>query len=211
MSFLEVKNMRKSYGGKHVLEGFDLSIEQGEMVAIMGRSGCGKSTLLHILAGIEKMDFGSYYFDGKDVSKYSKNAMAKLRNQKIGYIMQSCALIPQMTAYENIVLPLQLREIIDMKDNALVENLVEQLGIQSLLNQKAGDLSGGEKQRVAIARALVIEPGIILADEPTGALDDDTTDEIMSLLLELKEAGQSFLIVTHSRKVADYADRIVFM
>lgn len=211
MSFLEVKNMRKSYGQKHVLNGFDLMVNQGEMVAIMGRSGCGKSTLLHILAGIEKMDFGSYYFDGKDMSKCNKNAMSKLRNQKIGYIMQSCALIPQMTAYENIVLPLQLREIIDMKDTTIVEKIVKQLGIQSLLDQKAGDLSGGEKQRVAIARALVIEPKIILADEPTGALDDDTTDEIMSLLLELKKSGQTFIIVTHSRKVADYADRIVIM
>lgn len=211
MSFLEVKNLRKSYGQKHVLMGLDLTVNQGEMVAIMGKSGCGKSTLLHILAGIEKMDFGSYYFDGKDMSKYSKNAMSKFRNQKIGYIMQSCALIPQMTAYENIVLPLQLREIIDMKDNVIVEKIVKQMGIQALLNQKAGDLSGGEKQRVAIARALVIEPMVILADEPTGALDDDTTDEIMSLLLSLKEAGQTFVIVTHSRKVADYADRIVLM
>lgn len=211
MSFLEVKNMRKSYGRKHVLTGFDLMVNQGEMVAIMGKSGCGKSTLLHILAGIEKMDFGSYFFDGKDMGRCNKNAMAKLRNQKIGYIMQSCALIPQMTAYENIILPLQLRKIIDMSNTIIVEKIVKQMGIQSLLEQKASDLSGGEKQRVAIARALVIEPKVILADEPTGALDDDTTDEIMSLLLELKKSGQTFVIVTHSKKVADYADRIVMM
>ena len=152
MSYIELRNITKKYKNKTVLDGFDLSVEQGEMVAIMGRTGCGKSTLLHIMSGIETMDSGKYILDGEDLSRAGKAAMAKLRNEKIGYILQSYALIPAMTAYENIILPLQMRKIIGNETYFIIEKIASRLEITELLEQRVRDLSGGEKQRVAIAR-----------------------------------------------------------
>ncbi len=209
MSYIELRNITKKYKNKTVLDGFDLSVEQGEMVAIMGRTGCGKSTLLHIMSGIETMDSGKYILDGEDLSRAGKAAMAKLRNEKIGYILQSYALIPAMTAYENIILPLQMRKIIGNETYFIIEEIASRLEITELLEQRVRDLSGGEKQRVAIARALVIRPKVILADEPTGALDEESATELMQLLCELKQDGNTLIIVTHSPKVAGFADRVV--
>ena len=209
MSYIELRNITKKYKNKTVLDGFDLSVEQGEMVAIMGRTGCGKSTLLHIMSGIETMDSGKYILDGEDLSRAGKAAMAKLRNEKIGYILQSYALIPAMTAYENIILPLQMRKIIGNETYFIIEKIASRLEITELLEQRVRDLSGGEKQRVAIARALVIRPKVILADEPTGALDEESATELMQLLCELKQDGNTLIIVTHSPKVAGFADRVV--
>lgn len=208
MSYLEVKNLNKAYHHKKVLQSLEISVEQGEMVAIMGRSGCGKSTLLHILSGIEKMDSGSYVLDGQDLSKCSSRKMAKLRNEMIGYIVQSYALIPGITAYENIVLPLQMRKLIGDEAYSIVESVARKLDIASLLDQKTRDLSGGEKQRVAIARALVIQPKVILADEPTGALDQESAAELMQLLCTLQKEGNTIILVTHDRNVAGYCNQI---
>lgn len=211
MSYIELRNIHKKYKNKMVLDGFNLSMEQGEMVAIMGKTGCGKSTLLHIMSGIETMDSGKYVLDGEDLSRAGKAAMAKLRNEKIGYILQSYALIPAMTAYENIVLPLQMRKVIGNEAYSIVEKIAGRLGITELLGQKARDLSGGEKQRVAIARALVIRPKVILADEPTGALDEETTVELMQLLCSLRDEGNTIILVTHNRDVAGYCDKTYFL
>lgn len=208
MSYLEVKNLYKAYRHKKVLQSFAISVEQGEMVAIMGRSGCGKSTLLHILSGIEKMDSGTYVLDGQDLSNCSSRKMAILRNEMIGYIMQSYALIPSITAYENIVLPLQMRKLIGDETYSIVESVARKLDITSLLDQKTRDLSGGEKQRVAIARALVIQPKVILADEPTGALDQESAAELMQLLCSLQKEGNTIILVTHDRNVAGYCNQI---
>lgn len=211
MSYIELHHIGKRYGTKKVLDGLTLSVEKGEMVAIMGRTGCGKSTLLHIMSGIESMDSGKYIFDGEDLSRAGKAAMANLRNKKIGYILQSYALIPEMTAYENIILPLQMRKIIRDDTYSIVEKIAHWLEITELLENKARDLSGGEKQRVAIARALVIRPKVILADEPTGALDEESTTELMQLLCSLRKEGNTIILVTHNRDVAGYCDKTYFL
>lgn len=211
MSYLEVKNLHKSYHQKRVLQSFSISVEQGEMIAIMGRSGCGKSTLLHILSGIEKMDSGTYILDGQDLSRYSSRRMAKLRNEEIGYILQSYALIPSITAYENIILPLQMRKLAGDAAYSIVESVAGKLGITPILDTKTRDLSGGEKQRVAIARALAIQPKVILADEPTGALDRESTAELMQLLCSLQNEGNTIILVTHDREVAKYCDKTYFL
>lgn len=170
MSYIEVKNLKKSYKGKHVLKGVSFSVEKGEIAAVVGRSGSGKSTLLHLLSGIEKMDSGEYFLDGENISRYTKVQLAKMRNREVGYILQSYALIPGMTAYENIMLPLQMRKVLRTEVPGRLEKIAKKLSITEILDEKAAYLSGGEKQRVAVARALIIKPKIILADEPTGSV-----------------------------------------
>lgn len=211
MAYIEIRNLRKSYKDKTVLSGVGFSMEQGEFLAIMGRSGSGKSTLLHLLAGIEKIDGGEYRLDGKNLTYLNEREFAELRNREIGYILQSYALIPGMTAYQNIILPLQLRKIVGTVTEGYLEVLAKQLGITELLNKTTDKLSGGEKQRVAIARALIIKPKLILADEITGALDEETAEEVMQLLLELSREGNTIIMVTHSKKIAKYADRILYL
>lgn len=211
MCYIEVKHLRKSYRGKHVLQDVSFSIEKGEMLAIVGKSGSGKSTLLHLLSGIEKIDSGEYFLDGKNVRGYSKSKLAKLRNQEIGYILQSYALIPNLTAYENIMLPLQMRRLAGNEISDKLEEIAKQLSITELLNEKVLHLSGGEKQRVAVARALIICPKVILADEPTGALDEETARELLELFCKLCEQGNTIILVTHNNSAASYANRVLRM
>lgn len=209
MSYVEVKNLKKSYKGKHVLKGVSFSLEKGEMAAIVGKSGSGKSTLLHLLSGIEKMDSGEYFLDGENISRYTKVQLAKMRNRMVGYILQSYALIPGMTAYENIMLPLQMRKFFGTGTSGRLEKIAKKLSITEILDEKAAYLSGGEKQRVAVARALIINPKIILADEPTGALDEETAEELLELFCNLRREGNAIIMVTHNKSAADYADKVI--
>ncbi|RKI42629.1 ABC transporter ATP-binding protein [bacterium D16-51] len=209
MSYVEVKNLKKSYKGKHVLKGVSFSLEKGEMAAIVGKSGSGKSTLLHLLSGIEKMDSGEYFLDGENISRYTKVQLAKMRNRMVGYILQSYALIPGMTAYENIMLPLQMRKFFGTETSGRLEKIAKKLSITEILDEKVAYLSGGEKQRVAVARALIINPKIILADEPTGALDEETAEELLELFCNLRREGNAIIMVTHNKSAADYADKVI--
>ena len=209
MSYIEVKNLKKSYKGKHVLKGVSFSVEKGEIAAVVGRSGSGKSTLLHLLSGIEKMDSGEYFLDGENISRYTKVQLAKMRNREVGYILQSYALIPGMTAYENIMLPLQMRKVLGTEVPGRLEKIAKKLSITEILDEKAAYLSGGEKQGVAVARALIIKPKIILADEPTGALDEETAEELLELFCNLCREGNAIIMVTHNKNAAGYADKVI--
>lgn len=211
MRYLELRKLKKAYQGKPILSGVDFSASKGEFLAIMGRSGSGKSTLLHLMAGIEKIDSGDYFLDGVNLAGVSEKKFAKLRNREIGYILQSYALIPNMTVYQNIMLPLQLRKNFGTVTEQYLEHLAKRLKVTELLNKRVSKLSGGEKQRVAIARALIIKPKVILADEVTGALDEETAREVMQLLVQLSKEGNTIIMVTHNRWIAEYADRILYL
>ncbi len=193
---IEIKNLVKIYNkGKTnefcALKGIDLSIEEGEMVAIIGKSGAGKSTLLHILAAIDSYDKGSYLVDGVSVGDLKEKDRARFRNQKIGIVMQDYALIDEYTIEENVQIPL------------------ENVGLAELAKKPVRQLSGGQKQRVAIARALVNNPAFLLADEPTGALDSKTSGEIMDVFEKLNQGGKTVIIVTHDMEVAARCGRVI--
>jgi len=211
---IRTQNLSRTYLlGKsevHALQGVDLSIAAGDFVALMGSSGSGKSTLLHLLGCLDTPTAGSYYLEGREVSSLSKNERARLRNQRIGFIFQSFNLLPRLSAVDNVTLPLLYRR--NTKEaRKSAERSLERVGLAQRLNHHPNELSGGERQRVAIARALVVEPVILLADEPTGNLDSVTGAEIMSLLLELSQDGRTILVVTHNPQVAAHAHRIVHM
>lgn len=211
---IKLKNVKKIYNPNkanefEALHGVSAEIKDGEMVAIIGKSGAGKSTLLHILACIDSFQEGEYYIDDILVKDLSESQYAKIRNEKIGMVMQDFALVEDFTAIENVMIPLNFskQKIKDKKDKALAAlNLV---GIEDLAKKPCNKLSGGQKQRVAIARAIVNEPSMILADEPTGALDTKTSAEIMELFKALNSQGRTVVIVTHDPKVAEQCDRII--
>lgn len=195
------------------LHGISLAVEDGEMVAIVGTSGAGKSTLLHILACIDGYDSGEYSIDGMMIGKMSERKMANIRNEKIGIVMQDFALVEGFTALENVMVPLDFaakgkrKRKKERKETAL--RMLEKVQMQEFAEKPVNNLSGGQKQRVAIARAIVNNPSLVLADEPTGALDSKTTGEIMKLFRNLNEQGKTILIVTHDKEVANQCDRIV--
>ena len=209
---IQLNNVCKGYGNRHqryVLDHLNLTLEEGEMTAIVGKSGSGKTTLLNILGLNLGMDEGEYFLDHESVNGKKDEELAKLRNEKIGYVLQDFKLISKLSVQENIAVPLLVRGDREEDCQEMIEDLAIQMGIGDLLERKVKELSGGEKQRVAIARALIGNPRIILADEPTGALDTQTTDEILEILKALNEQGKTILIVTHDHKVADYCDRTV--
>lgn len=212
---IRLENIKKSYRKKRtkqeilVLNGIDCTIEQGEMIAIMGRSGAGKTTLMNILSGLLKVDSGKYYFDSEDISAFNTRKRDEFREKNIGIIVQDYALLNSLSARENILLPIQYRKHDKDGIEQKVQILSEKLGIEHCLNKKVYELSGGECQRVAIARALIKEPRVILADEPTGSLDEQSEKEVLDLLCELKKQGNTIIIVTHSKVVADYCDRVL--
>lgn len=190
--------------------GIDLSIFYGDFVALMGASGSGKSTLLHLLGCLDKPTSGKYLLENQDVSTLSVDQLAFQRNQHIGFVFQSFNLLPQITVLDNVALPLQYRKKgNDIKARAMA--VLKRVGLAGRIHHLPNELSGGERQRVAIARALVVEPGILLADEPTGNLDSQTGKEVMQLLVELNEEGRSIFMVTHDRQIAEYAHRCLFM
>lgn len=211
---IEIKKVDKIYrNGKQsfqALKKVDLSINEGEMVAIQGKSGAGKSTLLHIIGCVDTFDEGSYILDGIDVGKLSDRRLARIRNQKIGFVMQDFALVPKLSVYENISIPLYLSSNVNIrKIRDKVKKAAEDVGLAVQLDNNVNQLSGGQKQRVAIARAIVNTPKIILADEPTGALDVATAGEVIALLKRQNESGTTVIIITHDESVAETCSRII--
>ena len=212
MSILQTRDLRKSYGTGaatvHALDGVDLQVENGEFVAIVGTSGSGKSTLLHMLGGLDRPDSGTVEVDGRLIFELDDEELTIFRRRKIGFVFQSYNLVPVLTVYENIVLPLQLDG--NEPDQAYIEQIIETLGLTGKLDNLPTQLSGGQQQRVAIARALATKPAIILADEPTGNLDSKTSQDVLSLLkVTSQRFGQTIVMITHNEEIAQLADRIV--
>ena len=212
---IQIKNLVKVYNkGKTnefcALKGIDLSIDEGEMVAIIGKSGAGKSTLLHILAAIDSYDKGSYLVDGVSVGDLKEKDRARFRNQKLGIVMQDYALIDEYTIEENVQIPLIFGKVKgnDVRREKIMTAL-KNVGLDELAKKPVRQLSGGQKQRVAIARALVNNPAFLLADEPTGALDSKTSGEIMDVFEKLNQGGKTVIIVTHDMEVAARCGRVI--
>lgn len=211
---LKIENLTKTYNYKKsnaftALKDVSLEVADGEMLAIIGKSGAGKSTLLHIIGCIDKFEKGSYTIDGTDVHSLSDNKLAKIRNEKVGIVMQDFALIDEYSVIENVMIPLNFSKKKLGKPKELAMKALERVGIADLAKKPVSKLSGGQKQRVAIARAIVNDPSFILADEPTGALDTKTSSEIMELFTELNKSGKTVIIITHDLTVADKCKRKV--
>lgn len=209
---LSAKSLRKSFGSVTAVRDINLHINNGEIVAIMGRSGSGKSTAMHLLAGLEQPSSGHVFYQGQDIAGSDEDALALWRRENIGLIFQAFHLIPTLNALENVAFPLYPDGVPTAERRQQAATRLEMVGLADRATHLPSRLSGGEQQRVAIARALVNDPGLILADEPTGNLDSETGTEILALFHRLrKEAGVSFLIVTHDDEVAATADRVIRM
>lgn len=212
---IALKGISKSYQASHgappyqVLKDANLSIDKGEMVAIKGSSGAGKSTLLHIIGCLDKPTSGSYLLNGQDVSQLSLSKLAEIRNASFGFVMQHFALIEEDSALQNVATPLLFAKARKSQMDARAMEQLRNVGMEQMANKRIATLSGGEKQRVAIARAMVNNPEIILADEPTGALDRANTEKIVQLFQQLNEKGKTIIIVTHDDFVAQSCRRIV--
>lgn len=209
---IELKDVNKTYPGAvplHVLKGINLNIDKGELVSIMGASGSGKSTLLNILGILDSYDTGEYILDGITIKNLNENRSAELRNKMIGFVFQSFNLISYKNAVENVALPLFYQGVSRKKRNALAMEQLERMGLADRAHHLPGELSGGQKQRVAIARALITNPAIILADEPTGALDSKTSRDVMQIFRQLNQDGMTIVIVTHDPGVGEQTDRII--
>jgi lipoprotein-releasing system ATP-binding protein len=205
---LKAQNIQKSYKNLHVLKGIDLTINKGEIISIVGSSGAGKSTLLHILGTLDKADQGVLEFNDINLTKLKDNELAKIRNEKIGFIFQFHNLLPEFTALENICIPAFIANKSEKIAHQKAKELMEKLGIIHRASHKPSELSGGEQQRVAIARALINSPDIIFADEPSGNLDSKNAEELHQLIFRLRdEMNQTFVIVTHNTELANMADR----
>ena len=215
MAYIEAKNIHKTFGkgdaAVHALRGASLSVDKGEMVAVMGKSGSGKSTLLNILGGLMTMDEGKLRVGGKKVDFRKKKYLLNYRRREVGFVVQYFALIDDMNVYKNVSLPLRYQGIPRAKIRQRTKKMLRNLGIEEKAKSYPGELSGGQQQRAAIARALVKNAKIILADEPTGALDEDTGNDVMKLFQRLKMKNRAIIIVTHDSKVAEYCDRIVYL
>ncbi len=212
---IEIKDLHKSYkmgsNSLHVLKGINFSVEEGELVAIMGSSGSGKSTLLNILGMLDELDEGSYDLDGVPIKNLNETKAANYRNKFLGFIFQSFNLINYKSAMENVALPLYYQKVSRKERQEKALKYLEQVGLKEWAGHLPSELSGGQKQRVAIARALAAEPKVLLADEPTGALDSKTSYEVMDLIQKINDEGNTILIVTHEPDIADMCKRIVHL
>ena len=213
---IEIKNVHKTYNlGKAnaftALKDVSLAIRDGEMVAIIGKSGAGKSTLMHILGCIDSFEKGEYILNGENISKISEKKSAEIRNKEIGIVLQDFVLMEQYSVMENVLMPLYFSKNTGkrLEREKRAKEILKRLEMDQLINKKVNQLSGGQKQRVAIARAMVNQPGILLADEPTGALDVKTSEEIMSVFKKLNEQGTTVIIITHDMEVAAKCDRVI--
>ncbi|MGY8979544.1 MAG: ABC transporter ATP-binding protein [Flavobacteriales bacterium] len=210
---IEIKDLNKSYvmgkNSLHVLKGINLKIKEGELVAIMGSSGSGKSTLLNIIGMLDNYDTGSYHLDNVTIKDLDETKAAKYRNKFLGFVFQSFNLINYKTAIENIALPLYYQGIASKERQTIALDYLDKVGLKDWAGHLPSELSGGQKQRVAIARALASKPKVLLADEPTGALDSVTSDEVMELIIQINKEGKTILVVTHEQEVANMCNRII--
>lgn len=210
---IRLTNIHKSYitgaNKLHVLKGIDLHIKEGELISIMGSSGSGKSTLLNILGLLDNHDDGTYVLNNQEIKAMSETKAAKLRNNLLGFVFQSFNLISFKNAMENVALPLYYQKVARRKRNKLAVEYLDKMGLKEWAEHMPNELSGGQKQRVAISRAMITQPKIILADEPTGALDSQTSLEVMDLLREINRSGITVIIVTHELDIAEMTDRVI--
>ena len=207
---IEVKNIRKSFGSLEVLKGVDLTVEKGEIVSIIGKSGAGKTTLLQIMGTLDTPDSGSVVIDGIDVFSLKEQQLADFRNRHIGFIFQFHQLLPEFTTLENVMMPALIARMDEKEAEQRAVQLLTELGMAERLTHKPNQLSGGEKQRVAAARAMMMSPNVILADEPSGSLDESNKKELHKLLLQMREQyGQTIIIVTHDKELAEISDRVI--
>lgn len=212
MNVLSAENLRKTYGSGeslvHALDGVSLDVKKGEFLSIVGTSGSGKSTLLHMLGGLDRPDSGNVIIDGKDIFGLKDEELTIFRRRKIGFVFQNYNLVPALNVYENIVLPVELDG--RSADKEYVGQIIEILGLDKKLDNLPNNLSGGQQQRVAIARALAAKPSVILADEPTGNLDNKTSQDVLGLLrITGEKFGQTILMITHNEEIAQLSDRII--
>lgn len=212
---IRIKSLHKSYRTAstklHVLKGIDLHIKKGEFVSIMGSSGSGKSTLLNILGLLDTYDHGEYFLDDVLITEMSETKAARMRSRFFGFVFQSFNLIPFKTALENVALPLYYKNIGRKKRNSIAMKYLEKMNLENWANHLPGELSGGQQQRIAIARAVISGPLVILADEPTGALDTDTSYNMIELLKKINQTGVTIIIVTHEHDIASRTDRTVLI
>lgn len=208
---LKVTDVGKSYGKFTVLKNIDLEVADGEFLAIMGPSGSGKSTLINILGLLDQSYTGEYLLEGKDYKDVSDNELSQIRGDQLGFVFQNFKLLTNYNVYENIEVPLVYSKKAQNNKNALIADVIEKVGLTGKEKNLPSELSGGQQQRVAIARAIVNRPKLIIADEPTGALDSKTSKEIMNIFTKLNKAGTTIIMVTHDSEVADYAMRTVYI
>jgi lipoprotein-releasing system ATP-binding protein len=209
---ISAKNIKKSYGNLEVLKGVDVLIKKGELVSIVGKSGAGKSTLLHIIGTLDSADTGFVSIDGQVISQLKNKALSDFRNKNIGFVFQFHHLLPEFSALENVLMPTMIQKSDQNKAEKRAKELLDYLGLKDRMLHKPNELSGGEAQRVAIARALINEPLVVFADEPTGNLDTNTSQDLHQLFLKLKnEMNQTFVIVTHNLELASLSDRCLNM
>lgn len=210
---IRVEDLKKEYKSEEVvtkvLHGLSFTIDKGEFVSIMGPSGSGKSTLMHILGFLDRASSGLFEFDGQDVTSLTDDDLAKLRNEKIGFVFQAFNLLPRTTVLENVKLPLLYAENKKVNHTKRAKEVLEMVGLGHRLNYYTNQISGGEKQRVAIARALINEPSVLFADEPTGNLDSKSGTQVMKILQDLNKAGNTIILVTHETYTSEHAKRII--
>ena len=207
---IQIQDIRKSFGSLEVLKGVNLEISKGEIVSIIGKSGAGKTTLLQIIGTLDKPDYGKIFINGIDVSRLNDKELADFRNKHIGFIFQFHQLLPEFNALENVMMPAMISSHEWKEAEKRAKELLTELGLGDRLTHKPNELSGGEKQRVAAARALMMSPDVILADEPSGSLDEENKKELHKLLLQMqKQYGQTIIIVTHDKELAEISDRVI--
>lgn len=214
-AIIKLENINKSYkvgeNSLHVLRDINLTVEKGEFIAILGASGSGKSTLMNIIGCMDNSDDGEYFLEDIQIHKCGDDELGKVRNENIGFIFQKYHLIPQYTVIQNVMMPLLIRGMSRREATEKAKKILESIGLEDRMEHKPNELSGGQQQRVAIARALVTKPALLLADEPTGALDSNTGKEILQLFKELNEIGNTIIMITHDTNVANHSKRILYL